>query len=308
MNEPMSLAGRCIDVVNDLRQQGGGWAPFPTLEDLCIHVEKLSPFPPAADRILRVVNDDRSTATDLEKVVSLDPTMALRVLQMANSAFYGRAQPVITLREAITTLGFREIRDLAISISFASQGKVPNPVAKMIWEHLVSSAAALSAIASFSPKCDRDAAFMTGFLHDFGMEVMRSLIQKPYESLVERARTERLPLYLLEQEMFGYTHADVGAFALKRARIPEVISWVAQLHHDERAIKVLDLPRGCATMVWAAILAEEVVTLIGDAFDPPPAEAALAQAHKEIGLSADGMEVVVARAGHMRSAMLGDVK
>ena len=79
----------------------------------------LPTIPEVLARIWQLVDDPRSSASDLERVVSHEPPLAAKVLRLANSPYYGGRGRVQDVRAAITTLGFDTLRNLAVCLSVA---------------------------------------------------------------------------------------------------------------------------------------------------------------------------------------------
>ncbi len=77
----------------------------------------LPSMPVALARIIQITNSPDATAEQLAKVVMFDQSLATKVLRLANSAFFGRKMKAETITEAVVTLGFGSVRNLAASAS-----------------------------------------------------------------------------------------------------------------------------------------------------------------------------------------------
>src|SRR5262245_1243763 len=71
--------------------------------------------------VLRLSESDKATAQEIARVVQADPALSGRLLKMANSVSAGRARPVVSIGEAVTHLGVRMVRNLALGFSLVSQ-------------------------------------------------------------------------------------------------------------------------------------------------------------------------------------------
>src|SRR3972149_2030678 len=80
------------------------------------HRELLS-LPQTLAEVLRLARDERSTADDLARVLLNDPALTVRVLRIANSAYYGGGRQIGTMSQAVMTLGVRQITALTLSAS-----------------------------------------------------------------------------------------------------------------------------------------------------------------------------------------------
>src|SRR6218665_1963586 len=71
---------------------------------------------PGAPRLLVelgiLVNDPATDATEVTDLLKQDPSLAARIIRMANSAAYGRSEPVSSVEGAVTCVGFAEVHRL----------------------------------------------------------------------------------------------------------------------------------------------------------------------------------------------------
>ena len=68
-------------------------------------------------KVLETCNNPKSSAHDLQRVISLDPVLTGRVLKLINSAYYSLGKPVSSLTRAIIMLGLNTVKNLALSFS-----------------------------------------------------------------------------------------------------------------------------------------------------------------------------------------------
>jgi HD-like signal output (HDOD) protein/CheY-like chemotaxis protein len=88
----------------------------PALRDRIGRVEQL-PSPPQL--YLRLMNaletDEQTSAADIARLVSADPAIAAKVLQLCNSAYFSNGRTITDLRAAVTRLGIATLRDLVLA-------------------------------------------------------------------------------------------------------------------------------------------------------------------------------------------------
>ena len=82
--------------------------PLTSLEEILNGAADLAALPQVVLRIMDLTTDRKATATDLEKVIGMDPAMAAKILRLANSSYFGLPRQVSTLREAVVFLGFQD--------------------------------------------------------------------------------------------------------------------------------------------------------------------------------------------------------
>lgn len=85
--------------------------------DQLLEVYDLPTLPVIMTRILDTLGDDRASASDLTELLRQDHALSARVLRLANSAYYGRREPVETLHRCVVVLGFNQVRNIALATS-----------------------------------------------------------------------------------------------------------------------------------------------------------------------------------------------
>lgn len=149
----------------------------PALEQAIINkiMEKgiaLPVLPDVAIRSRRVAELPDSTIQDLVDVVSQDPAIAARLIQVANSAMYRGVQKIDGLHQVITRLGLRTVSQLIMSLSTQQLFKANHPVIKKAMQEHWSLSAQIGAlshrIAREYTKLDVDQALLAGLLHGVG--------------------------------------------------------------------------------------------------------------------------------------------
>ncbi|NNM62448.1 MAG: HDOD domain-containing protein [Steroidobacteraceae bacterium] len=130
-------------------------------------------FPDIVIRVQRALDDPRNTAATLVKIVSAEPRLASRLLQIANSAAYNPSGASVTeIRAAITRLGQQFIQSTVVSFAMREFTEAPKlrsyaKELKMLWRDSVTVAALCQVLAGLT-KISPDEAFLTGLVHGIG--------------------------------------------------------------------------------------------------------------------------------------------
>src|SRR5258708_11186837 len=74
----------------------------------------LPPLPAVVTRIMQTVNNPDTSAEDLNKLISMDPGLASKVLRIVNSSYYGFPKRISTVTHAVVILGFNTVRNLVL--------------------------------------------------------------------------------------------------------------------------------------------------------------------------------------------------
>ena len=195
------------------------------------------PSPPAM--YFELANELRSPDASIHKVaqiVSQDPAMTAKILQLANSAFFSRRREVSNPCEAVSYLGLERIQHLFLSVHAFSQFETARWSGLSIddlWGHSMSTAT-LSKRISESVSADKwvtDNAFTAGLLHDVGKLMLASRLPSRYRVAAFRAHTYNAPQWKVERDLMGASHAEVGAYLLALWGLPDPIVEAVAYHH-----------------------------------------------------------------------------
>lgn len=182
-------------------------------------------MPHAVMRLLEVTNNERTTASDIEKIVFEDQALAARLLAITNSAAFGLPGRVDSVARAVVILGFQRVRSVAMSLAAMSIFKSKTPRVReeqmLLWRHSFATAAAAKAIArhrSFSSE-DAELAYLGGLMHDIGKLFLLTYFEAPYFAIKERARNS-LEDSKFEIGVYGSDHSTVGMQLAKAWNFP----------------------------------------------------------------------------------------
>lgn len=191
----------------------------------------------------RAVCQPDSSINDITDIIRNDQSLALRLLKIANSAFYGSPPEIGTLEEAVMLIGFREIQELALATAVIEAfQKVSSRLVNVVsfWEHSIACGLASALIAECGHDPMPERFFVGGLLHDIGRLIM--LLNAPEESqaILDRCEAEGRMNSELEREVFGFDHALLGAELISFWKLPASVANMVSCHHDpSKAVTVL---------------------------------------------------------------------
>lgn len=156
-----------------------------TTTNLARSLSALPPLPASAEKILSCFGDEFIDANEVTAIVEDDPGICARLLGLANSAYFGLAEPVNRVDEAVSrVLGVETVRSLvlamAIQQSFNRQG-CPSFDAQRFWMRSLLTAECCKRIAQADPDSSpaiRDLAYATGLCHNLGLMALVHLEPK----------------------------------------------------------------------------------------------------------------------------------
>ena len=81
-----------------------------------VKLEELNvpPLPSVAHKVLLFEGDTVSGSSELEQIILPDKSICADILRMANSAYYARAKKIQTIKDAITLLGLKTIKNIVM--------------------------------------------------------------------------------------------------------------------------------------------------------------------------------------------------
>ena len=205
-----------------------------TPKQLAELVTVMPSLPQVYMRLSEVVEDPRSSLRAIEQVVFLDAALAGRLLRLANSAFFGFPAHVDTISRAITLVGTRQLRDLALATSVKAlfKGLSPRHVTMTsFWRHGVTCGLAARALASWRRETNPEQYFVAGLLHDLGRLVLYLKMPEEMGRALEEAANTGEPLYAVEQRLLGFDHAAVSGELLRHWNLPAYLSAAVAWHH-----------------------------------------------------------------------------
>lgn len=202
--------------------------------DLLARSAQLSSFPDIYYRIVKVLNDTRSSASHLAEVVGNDPGLSATLLKMVNSAFYGLPSSVSSITRAVALIGGNELSTLAMGISVIRYFKDIPPEMfdmKQFWMHSVATGVLARVLAYRNVGLSEEELFIGGLLHDIGRLILYKEYPLTAAFAIRQARQRRVPLFRMEHELFGYDHTAVAGLLLEMWNFPKILTRMITYHH-----------------------------------------------------------------------------
>ena len=204
-------------------------------EQLIRDYKELVSLPEITIRINEMVNDPDCDIDSIGKLISQDPALAVRLLGIANSPFYGFSTEVSTVNRAIAVLGINKIRDIVLSTSATKAfDGIPVDVISVddFWQHSLYCGVLGQTLAK-QTSLDADAVFIAGLLHDIGQLILFNRFPQEMHEIILRTIEGETPLTMVaaEYERLGTDHTRVGAELARSWHLPAHIEAVIIGHH-----------------------------------------------------------------------------
>ena len=206
-----------------------------TLQRITQEISELPTLPTVVTEMISMVNDPKTTAADLARVISTDQALTAKILRLVNSAFYGFQRKIGTVNLAIVILGFDAVKNLSLSLSIVKQlfDDVENTVfdLRKFWEHSVACAMAGRLLSERLKYRTNGEAFAAGVLHDVGKLVLSQHFREELEQALDLAWREDMSMHEAESAVIGVTHADIGGELANMWNLPPQLVHAITFHH-----------------------------------------------------------------------------
>jgi len=208
---------------------------LPDAKGLVSGVKEVFTLPSIYYQIDEAMNDPLSTASRIGRIISDDTGLAACLLRMVNSAYFGLPSKIDTISRAITVIGTRQLRDLALATSVVDLfDGIPDELVNMelFWKHSVACGVAARILATYCHETNVERYFVAGMLHDIGSLVIYSKVPKIARDVLLSCQEKEHLLYATEQEMLGFDHAEVGGLLLESWELPARLVDMVRYHHN----------------------------------------------------------------------------
>ncbi len=204
-------------------------------------LHSLPPMPETATHILNLRAIPDVKVEQIVEVIEKDPVLVAQIVSYANSAFFGQAGSVKSLKDAIfRVLGVDAVMNMALALSVGSTFKIPQmgPVgAKSIWKSSIYAASLMQRLSMLMPWGERPnpgTAYLVGLLHDIGLLVLGHLFTDEYIELNNYLESNSdVNIFTAEQQLLGISHIEVGKMVMRMWNMPEELITVATYFNDK---------------------------------------------------------------------------
>lgn len=216
-----------------------------TADEVVASVRELAVLPSSYTRLSKVLALPGANAEQIAAAVKLDPALSARLLRHVNSAYYSPPKPINSLAQATSMVGTATLRHLAMATSIVTMFRgIPEHLLSMgsFWRHSVGVGVTAQLLAMRSRTVSPETAFLAGLLHDVGELLI--CLQCPHDARLVLLETDRRgqPSTLVELDMLGFTHADIGGLLLQSWGLAAPEIFAATYHHNPSAAPAAHRP------------------------------------------------------------------
>ena len=251
-------------------------------------------MPMIATRCYEMTSDPNCNYDRLTELLTTDAGMATDVLRLSNSALFGVTRQVVSLKQAVTLLGLRRIRDLVLSRYLVQ--KLNNVRGGLIdinhfWRRSLATGILASRFAEAAALRGRDEVFIGGLLADVGVVILANALALQFGPIANQYRaTQSQQWAALELGQLGVAHPEVSALVLEQWNLPTTVVEAVRRHHEVCEAKPSATP-DVAGIIGAA---GEVARCLCEAAAPDVATKGCIDAMSRVGLDASVLSTALA--------------
>lgn len=223
---------KMIDQAFDLRKK----LRNDKIRGILSNLSSLPVMPAAYQHVIELLMEPGVSPRQVGRAIAQDVGMSTKILQVVNSAFYGLRSKIVDPVHAAAYLGLKTVEGLILSDGIFSKmpyEKINRFGVKGLQDHCIRVGALTRTICSSMNMSeeDVDVANMAGIMHDTGKILMISEFDEQLFEAIKISRNQQRPMWEVEQEVIGLTHAEMGGCLLELWGLPDVIMECAAYHH-----------------------------------------------------------------------------
>jgi len=238
------------------------WVDDHRLKELLGRLESLPSLPEVYAELLAEIQAPNSSFRRVGDLIARDVGMTAKILQIVNSAFFGLGRRILNPQDAVAMLGYDTLKALVLSTKIFSQfdaKRVRCLDLNALWQHSMNTGmfARTIGVGEKLARTAQDEAFTAGVLHDVGKLILAHNFPEISADVIMRSRAQQRPAVELEQECFGASHAELGAYLLGLWGIGEEV--VDAIAYHERPPRT-SAPSRVLAVVYAANALEHMLS------------------------------------------------
>jgi HD-like signal output (HDOD) protein len=196
--------------------------------------KSLPTLPAIISKLTKMAEDPDVTSEQMGKVISKDHILAIKLLKLVNSAFYGFPQKISSLSSALILLGFNVIKSLIISSSIFELMESQDIE---LWEHSLGCAVVCNVLAKRLDVDDPEEVSTAGLVHDIGKVAIKMELPDEFRRIQNASLAEQISVLNAEQKILDLDHAEIGGWLSKSWNLPAKLVEPIACHHNPAKAK-----------------------------------------------------------------------
>jgi putative nucleotidyltransferase with HDIG domain len=205
------------------------------VKHIMAQVRSFPGMPATAAKLMPLLQNQDSSAAQIEDVLKYDPGLTANILKLTNSAYFGLPSRVSSVRQAIMLLGWKRLLQLVMTMCMSVLMKKPLPGYGLsrgeLWRHSVAVSVAADVLVKSLSIPDADEVFTAALLHDIGKLVLGEYVQEDLGNIAQMVG-KGISFEVAEFVVLGTNHAQIGARILQNWSLPQELVNAVSWHHD----------------------------------------------------------------------------
>jgi len=201
-------------------------------------IRDLPTLPAVFMRIMRMMQSKDTSVREISQVVETDQSIAMKILRLINSSFYGLSRSVYSVQQAIVLLGANTLKNILITASvFQALNRRSQEAGlnrEAFWKHTMECGMIARCLDDKINSGREEEGFICGIIHDIGKVVLDQYFHDKLLSVLNKCRKEGILFYQAERELLSVTHAEIGSKLADLWYLPDNLVEVIAQHHDFR--------------------------------------------------------------------------
>jgi HD-like signal output (HDOD) protein len=261
---------------------------------LKLRIEKLGQLPTlpqVVQKIVSMIDRPETSAEALGRLIEKDQVLSAKVLQLANSPFYGFPARIASVSHAVVVLGLNVVKGLTLGATVFDMMKAAGM--DELWRHSLGVAMVAHLLATRLDQKNPEELFVAGLLHDLGKVVMYVKLPETVLRIAEAVQTRDVSMMQAEREILGLSHAEIAGWLATAWHLPTVLKEPIMYHHQP------SLATGAPMQTAIVHVADVLVKAMGCGSSGDDLVPSLSpEAWSAMNLNEEGLAACVAQAAH----------
>ena len=210
---------------------------MPSADDILSQLEAMKTLPNVAIRLTQMISDDTNSLLDFEKVIRLDPTLALRLLENVNSPYYSLVTKVESIAEAVAFIGMDNLRNIIVMDILKNILKntitSSNFSVNDLWLHSAAVGVCCQMVSERIFEKKGENAFLCGLIHDIGMIIENQIVPDLFIKSCDFFALGKKQIDACERNMIGTDHTKIGFQLARNWTLPLEVQEAIRFHHKQ---------------------------------------------------------------------------
>jgi two-component system, cell cycle response regulator len=202
--------------------------------ELLLRKTNIPTLPIVAQKLVEVCSDENANFSQFAQILEADQGLASRIMKVANSAYYGLRIKATTLQRAITALGLKQVKSIALGFHLAgalNQFRTTNFDMNKFWQQSILRGVLARQLAAVYCPARREEAFLIGLLQDCGIVLLVQTLGEEYARIWQKDDISPLAGFKLERSLFEFDHITAASVIAEKWSLPYLLAEPIRTHH-----------------------------------------------------------------------------